>query len=423
MAKKNSEIVLKQYQDSGYGRWLMDDAPEAREVAEALELMRATNTDIWRGTMAIPPNSFIEALASTFRQHSSIAIELPIMSAFAYLASYLCQNDIKYILDDREDYPTLWIAMLASSGAGKTTVLDYIEEALGGNVATLGESIASARMFVEKLAETPNALWIKDEMGPFFANAKEQSYLSELPEYLLHIYTHKQIDRSTTRAKLVVDNPVLNVLGMSASGSFFDDFDPKHFLSGLAQRFCWVFVDKEPKSKALWHIREPDRIAETKARWDRIVSELKPGMRYHIPRNGSAEQAFSIAWDLLNPGEENMPDSFFRRMMHGGAIRYAVLYHILLGKAAQPEIDQEDIAWAARLAYLHVCDTRKILEYAKLGKVGAMLDKVEKLGERIRRQHNRELTARDIARNINAVRTAGEAKQLLELYQQRESTR
>lgn len=426
MAKQRAAKVENKYKDKGFGKWLENtgNSVGSEIVTEAIRIMEEqeakSSNGAWRGTLAIPPGSFIETLTANFLKNSSIAPELPMMAAFSYLSSYLCKNGVKLSYHGVEEWPTLWLAILAGSGAGKSFTLDYIEEVLGGGVSVLeGTEVPTAKAFVEKLSETPNCLFIVDEMGPFFASAKEQGFLAELPTYLLHAFTHKKIERRGVKAgeALIVEEPVINVLGCSAKGSFFEDFDPKHFLTGLAQRFAWIMIDKDPTPIATWRVRNEAVVAETRERWQRVIDGITPNTVYCINDQGRADRAFETAYTLLNPNDE-IPDSFFRRLMHNAAKRYALIYHILLGKAAVSEIDDEDIAWGVRLAFIHATDTKKILAQANLGRVGLMLKKTEELARRIREKEGRDITARDIVRTLNAIKSTSEAKALLSMLNQ-----
>jgi hypothetical protein len=213
---------------------------------------------------------------------------------------------------------------------------------------------------------------------------------------------------------MTIKSPVLNVLGFSATDSFFDDFDPKHMLTGLAQRFAWIMVEHEPKPMPRWKVRNPAVINEVRERWESSISGLVENTVYKVPAEEKADRAFSTAYDLLNP-RDDIPDSFFRRLMHGAFKRYALLYHILLGKAEVLELDEEDFAWATRLAYIHAQDTISILRRANTGRLGKLLEKVEAMEAKWLATKGRELTPRDIAMNLNAVKSTAEAKSLLEM--------
>lgn len=421
--KKNYDAVRAQEKNSGFGFFLSSDETFDNEndiknlIKETIDIMDRNNkitSDVWRGIYAIPPGSFIESVASNFLNNSSIPAELPTMACLSYFSSYICKNNVRLEFQGVKEHPTLWLAVLASSGAAKTFVLDYLEEILKCDINVIESTeIPTSKSFIEKIAENPLSLFIIDEMGPFFKNTKDQSYLSELPTYLLHIYTHKTIDRSVGGKQLIAEHPILNILGYSAKDSFFEDFDYKNFLTGCAQRFAWVLVDKDPEPIPTWKVRKKEIIDETQRRWYKAIDKIRQDSIYTIPDDGTAEKAFNIAYKLLNPKQE-LPDSFFRRMMHGAVRRYALLYHLLLGKADIPVIDEEDIAWATRLAYIHTQDTLKILSESKLGRLGGLLKKVETLKVKYQNE-GKDLLTRDVVKNIWGVKTVSEAKQLMEL--------
>lgn len=59
-------------------------------------------------------------------------------------------------------------------------------------------------------------------------------------------------------------------------------------------------------------------------------------------------------------------------------------------------------------------------EWMRGGRIAALLDKADRLREKIKAQRGREMTARDIVQSIWAIKTTSEAKQLLGLCLQRQ---
>ncbi len=59
-------------------------------------------------------------------------------------------------------------------------------------------------------------------------------------------------------------------------------------------------------------------------------------------------------------------------------------------------------------------------EWMGSGRIAALLDKADRLREKIKAQRGREMTPRDIVQSIWAIKTTSEAKQLLGLYLQRQ---
>lgn len=414
MARRNSDAVRAKEKNSGFGLWLNSDDKSKAAILEILKQMDEEKSK-WSGLLAIPPGSFIEAVVSTFSKETSIAIQLPAMMSFVYISSFLCQNNVRVELDKDLKWPTLWICLLAESGGAKTFTLKFLQKVLDKeNKLNVIKSFSSSKEFIDLLVETPNCLLLQDEFGPFFKNIKEQSYLAETNKYLLDAYGNEKLTRNTGGVKREVEEPVLNILGTTATSSFFEDFDPTNFVNGLAQRFLFVRTDKPEKQKPLWKVRQDVYTNEISDRWSRTCGLVKPNTVYKIKDYGRAEIAFDIAYTAIESKVE-LGDDFLRRIMFAAAISYSVIYHVLLGKADEEYIDEEDIAWAARLAYLHANEAKTILELAGGGKLRQLIDKAEALALRIKEKENRSITARDLARNLNAVKTTAEAKQLLSL--------
>lgn len=420
---RGGEVVRAEHKNCGFGLYLTSDNQgngDFKSITKAINDMRFhPDNGLWNGLLAIPPGSFIEAIVADFQAESSVALPLPVMMSFVYLSSYLCQQGIKIDFAGREEWPTLWICLLADSGGAKTFTLKFLREMFGE--IDYFDNFSSSKEFVEKLVEMPNALWIQDEFGPFFKSIKEQTYLAETDRYLLKIYDNDPITRNTGGETREIAEPVLNILGSSATKSFFKDFDARNFITGLAQRFLWVWVEKPEQQKAIWKVRKQRYTDEIKARWKNITASIKPNTTYRMLDDTEAEKAFEFAFESIS-GLTPLSDDFYRRIMFAAAKSYSLIYHILLGKGDIPEIDAEDVAWATRLAYLHVKDTIRILDVAGGGKTNQLLDKIDELAKRIRKERNSDITARDIQRTFNktyGIKTATEAKQYLEMYKER----
>ena len=99
-----------------------------------------------------------------------------------------------------------------------------------------------------------------------------------------------------------------------------------------------------------------------------------------------------------------MPASFFRRIMWR-TFKYALVYHVLLGKA-EAVIDAEDVGWAVRVAGLHLADARRLLDGYRLTDLEKVVVKAEAVQARLgRRPTKRELISdvRGIKNNAMAM--------------------
>ena len=114
-----------------------------------------------------------------------------------------------------------------------------------------------------------------------------------------------------------------------------------------------------------------------------------------------------------------MPESYFRRSMFR-AFRYAVLYHVILGKEGS-EIDAEDIGWGARVVSLHLADMGKVLgrddEFRASSEVVA---KATRLKERLDQQ-GKPFDPRAIQMGLREVKGADQARVVYETVMGKEA--
>lgn len=124
-----------------------------------------------------------------------------------------------------------------------------------------------------------------------------------------------------------------------------------------------------------------------------------------------AEAAYAEGFRLMYRGE--IPEAFYRRIMFR-ALKYAAIYHVLLGKTSDT-LDAADMGWAARVSALHLQDMRKIAE--KKGLLRDALDLTEKAQITTRRFRaiGKPLTARALQQTVWGIKTAPEAQALLEI--------
>lgn len=110
------------------------------------------------------------------------------------------------------------------------------------------------------------------------------------------------------------------------------------------------------------------------------------------------EEAFRTSFKLLFSKVGEIPGSFYRRVLFG-AVKYALLYHILFKK---PDIkfDAKDIGWAARISVLHLNDVKWLLEEHGLSDLEHIIRRVEVLKEKCEKQ-GEKLTTRYISNIIS----------------------
>lgn len=182
-------------------------------------------------------------------------------------------------------------------------------------------------------------------------------------------------------------------------------------MDGFAQRFNFIVADADPSRPAeqfpLYDLRSHQD--EMRRAWTGVVNiPLHP-----IYRTGDgAVGVFKSAFKELRPADGALPLSFFRRLMFS-AVRYAAVYHVLLGEHGD-ELTATDMAWAARMVELHLEDASRLLDDYGLGDLERILRRVEEVKKQIEAA-GRQCKPRDLARKISSIKTAEQARSLLAL--------
>lgn len=382
---------------------------EARETIKAMLKVR-NSPDAWRGLVATPPGSMLETVVGAFRSSTDIPLEIPFFAVMHFLSAHLLGKGVTIQFAGQTVRPDLWSVVLASSGAGKTFATSALQK-FTGQESTFPEPSSSAK-FIEDLAQYNNSLWVRDEFAQFLKAIDQQPHMAEMKDYLLRVFDGKRVERNTKKSQIQVDDPALCILGLTVLESFKDSVSPESMLDGFAQRFSYVIARRDPERSPndfpIYDLRPwQDRI---RADWDKVVASVQH-KEYVIGAEG--EEAFRESFALLMPVNAKVPTSFFRRIMFRG-VRYALLFHVLLGKTNQ-EVDAVDMGWAGRVCALHVKDAAWLLGEHGLPDIERLCVKAEELRDRILRDEGRAITARDVVRTLHGIRNTGEARAILQM--------
>ena len=269
---------------------------------------------------------------------------------------------------------------------------------------------ASAAKFIEDLSTHNKSLWIRDEFAQFLKALEQQPHMAEIRDYLLRVYDGKRVERNTKKSSIRVDDPALCILGLTVLQTFKEAVSPESMLDGFAQRFSYIVAKRDPsrpsKDFPIYDMREyQDRI---RSEWQKLIGSVDT-LDYSVGPDGEA--AFRESFAMLLPPNEEVPMSFFRRIMFRG-VRYALLYHILLGKTGSV-IDAADMGWAGRICGLHIHDAAWVVGEHGLPDVERLCTRAEELKARILKEEGRPITPRDIVRGVYGIKNTNEAKAIL----------
>lgn len=363
----------------------------------------------WRGMDIVPPGSLLDRVAELFQRTTDFPLEVPVFLTLNSLAAYLLDRDVVIEVAGTRMRPDLWTTILAPSGSGKTLSTTVISATMP---LRQFPQTTTAATFMQQLAEHNRGAWFQDEWAQVLKRIETQSYAEELRDYLLRLYDNKPLSRTTMKGSIVVEDPALVIVGTSVPETFLSAVSAESMLDGFMQRFQYVVGDPDPARPAslfpIYRTMEPGNLAPLAAAWQAL--EAKP--LHPIYRTSTeAEDSYVIAFRQAFARHESMPTSFFRRVMWR-AMKYALVYHFLLGKAEEV-IDAEDVGWAARVSALHLSDARRLLDAYDLNELETLARKAESLRDRL----GRLPTCRDLISGVRGIRNAATARFILELLE------
>ncbi len=365
-----AEPLTKEAWDAKTAEW---QAEAAEVVATAMSMME--DEDWPTLSDCVPPGSLLGLIDETFLATTDIPRELPVFAALHYVSALLLQNEVVISVVGEEWRPDIWTVCMAESGSGKSFASSRIGSALGGLVDMFPDSNSSAK-FIEDLRDHNLGLWMRDEFAQFLKSLSADS-MGDTKDYLLRCYDGSTIVRSTKTETIEVRNPALTIFGSTVFQTIKDYLTKEMLVDGFAQRFAFVVAERDPDRplKALYRFKE--RSHEIEAKWEEIA-QRGFHRKYSVDELGIAafEKAFQILVKRGDKSDVNL--SFLKRISHRG-MKYALLYHVLLGKTTD-RLDAEDFAYAAKVCALNLRDVRKVLDLYSKPKVGDKLSPLDKLG-------------------------------------------
>lgn len=360
----------------------------------------------WKGMFAVPPGSLLETIIQDFNSHTNIALEIPFLTFMHYVSGALIMRETKIVFNGQEMDPEIWTIILAKSSAGKTWTERKLGAGLNDIVPVITTGAASAARWLQEFEQTPRGLWIRDEFYQLLKNIEMPGPLADLKDYLLRIYDNATIQRATKRDSIVVEHPVLSILGFTPIEPFVNGIQLESLVDGFAQRFGFVLSRPDPNRKmedfAFWEVTEQS----WRTSFEEMIRDILP--RYEASEDG--KMAFTRMFKSLAKNIA-IEESFYRRIMWR-AHKYALIYHVLRGATADPVINAEDYGWAERLIELQLADTADLIDLCSKTDIGKAIDAAELLIKRLREQ-GKPVTARAIVSGTRFISNVGMARLVL----------
>lgn len=377
-------------------------------IISMLKVKNYIQEETWRGAIATPPGSFIEVVLNCFNKMTNIPLEIPFFTCISFISSYLLKNGIHINFNGGEVKPDIWTVILAESGAGKSFSTQTIKSYIEMDNSYLFPDFSSSAKFIENLEKNNNTLYFRDEFGQFLKSL-ESPQLLEMKDYFLRLYDNNGISRSTLKSETIIENPSLSILGVTVLETFLSTLGLESLTDGLGQRFNYVIAKKDENRKMIdFPLYETiDFKNNIKESWDKCLQSIKH-KEYIL--SDDARDGFKTSFSFLCTLE--LPESYYRRIMYKG-IKYSLIYHVILQKESNV-IDAFDMGWAGRICSMHIKDSIELLSGYDKSDLQNLLLKAEEISQEFIRE-NKRLTARDLIRRISKIKTAQQAKALIDL--------
>lgn len=387
---------------------LFDNLPaDSRDYARvSLAARRRKKQGEWRGMIAVPPGSLLESVIHEFQAKTNIALEIPLSTFIHFVAGALINKGSMILFRGEAIEADFWSIVLAPSGGGKTWTQKKIGAGLEGVVPTMESGAASAVAWLQKFAECPRSLWIRDEFYQLLKGIEQPGPLADLKGYLLQSYDNSTIERSTKKDTITIEKPVLSLLGFTALQPFIEGISPESLLDGFAQRFGFVLARPDKardwRDFPFWSV-DSETCA---ARFRSMTAGLLP----EYQTSPEAEASFLQSFKKLSGGLA-LDESFFRRVMWR-AHKFALVYHVIRGLATNPNLNKEDYGWAARLIEMQLADAAEVLEMCSQSDISRAIDVAAEIVKRLQ-DAGEPVTARAIIAKTRLITSSGMARFVL----------
>lgn len=390
-------------------------APNGRDI---LALLRATGQSKLGAVEAVtPPGSFADVVIAQVREKTDLPPEIALAVVLSQIGAALAQvgTTVSWPDDHRPVELTLWILVLAPSGAGKTLLRNLVADALQLHPKELAEP-GSARAFLESLRDRDGkALWVRDEYGQLMRQIADGGPLGPLRDYMLRAYDHGPLEVTTMKDGLVkIDKPLLSIFASTVDSTWSRCIDPAMLADGLLARHLFIVAEHRPLAVPRYPLQDMRDAIELAAMPLRARLATEP-MHYVI--TPQAARAYDAMWrDLVGHLGDMIDPAYFRRVTWNAA-RYAVIYHILLGKHGS-EIGIDAMRWAWRMVQLHLQYAREVLAFSDPG-IATRLDKilgwVEEEAAQGRDPREPAFARRLLMRFKRDLQSVSEAKQIIDM--------
>lgn len=390
-------------------------------------VMSIEERDGWHGQGTVPPASLLEDVLHSFERNTDIGLELPFLSTLTYISGFLCAQNVKIKINRTQKIsPQIWNIILAKSGSGKTYATSVVGKNFQNNVPTL-ENTSSGVALIQAIQKTPRGVWIRDEFGQYLRSIQTQPHMEKAKDILLSAYNGEKIEHITKSDSIVVEDYAFSIFGITVTETFLEQVGPESLVDGFAQRFNYLYVEKNDDRKMVDFPVYYSERKMTDCDWAR-EKKIEDSINKILSRTDLLNATFTIdakAFQVFenvfrNLYQNDIPESFYRRVMFS-MFSYASVYHVLLNKNGT-EIDEESMRYASQVVILHLKDIKKLLMNSGWSELELLIQKCESWKVRFEEKHNKKATFRDLVAGVRDIKNTQQAKHMFLIISRKTDT-
>ena len=223
-----------------------------------------------------PSGTIVEDLVRLTAKYTDIYPSITLAASFVLLGAKFTQMGFEVNIGSQTIKPNLWILTLASSGAGKSFILDHVCLKSMSDIETLPET-STAAGYVSLMYSNPQkrcGVLIRDEIGQLFKMMKKDSHL-ELKDFFLRAYNGTPLERNTKKEGLIrIEDVYISIYGNTVLETFAKSLNEEDLLDGFLQRFMIHIPFEERKKIVPLYMIPQEELSYIKQKYKLLVDEL-----------------------------------------------------------------------------------------------------------------------------------------------------
>lgn len=353
--------------------------PDFRSTLRAI-LFAESRSKVWRWLVATPPRSSLAIVLGEFKSKTPISLELVFMGWICLLSQYLAEKGATIRWQNQIIRLDLYTVILAGSGGLKSWSFSRMLAALlpYWTPKTILDAGSTAGLMQQlKESDGQACFWRIEEFGPLFVEFDKEAHAGTKRLILMN-YDGESIGRGLKDEKIIVEKPYLSFFGTTVLTNLSKQIKAEDWRSGLCQRIAFVRAATDPDPARDWRNEKFALLAVDESKIGRAFKRLtRTPIHQEYIFSSEAIRQIKKCWKMVGQHGEHE----FVRRLEFRAFKYAVVYHVMLGKASN-ELDAEDIVWAFRVAMLHLADLKCILDETEYADFEELLQRGETFRQR-----------------------------------------